>query len=59
MNETLETMWQRRSVRRYRPDPIPEEHLRLILEAARRAPTGANRQNWRKRETAQQPGGYP
>jgi nitroreductase len=47
MNETLETMWQRRSVRRYRPDPIPEEHLRLILEAARRAPTGANRQNWR------------
>lgn len=47
MNETLQTMWQRRSIRKYKPDPLPEEHLKLILEAARRAPTGANRQNWR------------
>lgn len=47
MNETLETMWNRRSVRRYKMDPIPEEDLRLILEAARRAPTGGNRQKWR------------
>jgi nitroreductase len=47
MNETLETMWRRRSVRKYKPDAIPEEHLNLILEAARRAPTGANRQSWR------------
>ena len=47
MNETLETMWKRRSIRKYKSDPIPEEHLKLILEAARRAPTGANRQNWR------------
>ena len=62
MNETLQTMWNRRSVRKYRPDPVPEAHLRLILEAARRAPTGANRQNWRmvvvtdpglRRETAE------
>lgn len=61
MNETLETMWKRRSIRKYKSDPIPEEDLNLILEAARRAPTGANRQNWRmvviadpdlKRETA-------
>jgi len=47
MNETLETVWKRRSVRKYTPDSIPEEDLKLILEAARRAPTGANRQNWR------------
>lgn len=47
MNETLETMWKRRSIRKYKPEPIPEEHLYLILEAARRAPTGGNRQNWR------------
>jgi nitroreductase len=46
MNETLQTMWARRSVRKYAPDPIPEEDLYLILEAARRAPTGANRQRW-------------
>lgn len=47
MNETLETMWKRRSIRKYKSDPIPEEDMNLILEAARRAPTGANRQNWR------------
>ena len=47
MNETLETMWSRRSIRKYRPDAISEEDLHLILEAARRAPTGANRQKWR------------
>lgn len=47
MNETLQTMWKRKSVRKYKSDPIPDEHLHLILEAARRAPTGANRQNWR------------
>jgi nitroreductase len=46
MNETLQTMWTRRSVRKYRSDPIPEEDLYLILEAARRAPTGGNRQKW-------------
>jgi len=47
MNATLETIWKRKSIRKYKPDPIPEEHLHLILEAARRAPTGSNRQNWR------------
>jgi nitroreductase len=47
MNETLRTMWERRSVRQYKPDPIPEKDLNLILEAARRAPTGGNRQRWR------------
>jgi nitroreductase len=39
-------MWTRRSVRKYRLDPIPQENLFLILEAARRAPTGGNRQKW-------------
>ena len=47
MNETLKTMWTRRSIRKYKSDSIPEKDLHLILEAARRAPTGANRQNWR------------
>jgi len=47
MNDVLNTMWTRRSVRRYKSDPIPEGDLNLILEAARRAPTGSNRQNWR------------
>ncbi len=62
MNETLQTMWDRQSIRKYRADPLPEEDLELIMEAARRAPTGGNRQNWRmivvrepelRRQTAQ------
>jgi len=47
VNETLRTMWRRRSVRKYREEALPDEDLTLILEAARRAPTGSNRQNWR------------
>lgn len=47
MNETLETLWKRRSIRKYKPEPIPEVDLHLILEAARRAPTGSNKQNWK------------
>ena len=38
---------RRQSVRRYKPDPVPEEHLRLILDAARRAPTSGNQQPWK------------
>jgi nitroreductase len=34
----------RRSVRKYRHDPIPEEVLRRVLDAARIAPSGSNRQ---------------
>ena len=47
MNATLETMWKRRSIRKYKSDPIPQEDLNLILEAARRAPTASNKQKWR------------
>ena len=39
-----EAMFSQRSVRKFRPDPIPSEDIRLILEAAVRAPNGANRQ---------------
>ena len=34
----------RRSVRGYRPDPIPEEVLTRVLDAARVAPSAGNRQ---------------
>ena len=47
MNETIKTMWTRRSVRKYRTAAIPAADLELILETARRAPTGGNRQRWR------------
>ena len=37
----------RYSVRAYRPDPVEAEKLQVILEAARLAPTAANRQPFR------------
>ena len=39
-----EAMFTQRSIRRFRPDPIPAADLRLVLEAAVRAPNGGNRQ---------------
>lgn len=36
----------RRSIRRYRPDPVPEEMVAQILEAGRWAPSASNRQPW-------------
>jgi nitroreductase len=43
----LDLFAKRQSVRRYKPDPVPEDHLRLILDAARRAPTSGNQQPWK------------
>jgi len=37
----------RRSIRKYSPKPIPEQQLQKIFEAARLAPSSANRQPWR------------
>ena len=39
-----EAMFTQRSIRRLRPDPIPMEDLRLIVEAAVKAPNGGNSQ---------------
>lgn len=36
----------RRSIRRYKPDPVPEEILRALLEAVRWSPSWANTQCW-------------
>jgi nitroreductase len=37
---------QRQTVRRYKRDPVPEEDVRKILDAARRGPTCMNQQPW-------------
>ncbi len=42
-----EAMRTLRAVRRLRPDPVPDDVLRRVLEAATWAPTGGNRQPWR------------
>ena len=43
----FETVRSRRSVRRYLATPVPDEHLREILDAARLAPTAGNQQPWK------------
>ena len=44
--DTFETLFARRSVRRYKDQPIPAEDLKQILEAGRQAPSASNRQPW-------------
>ena len=39
-----EAIFTQRSIRRYRPDSIPLADIRLILEAAVKAPNGGNQQ---------------
>jgi len=45
--DVFEVIRVRRSVRKYRPEPISDEKLEMILEAARVAPSAGNRQPWR------------
>ena len=36
-----------RALRRFKPDPVPDEVLARLIDAGVRAPTGSNLQNWR------------
>lgn len=45
--DVYEALYTTRAMRRVRPDPIPEDVQRKILDAAIRAPTGGNMQGWR------------
>ncbi len=45
--EFLELVRRRISVRHFTGEPVPREQLERILEAARWAPSGANRQPWK------------
>ncbi len=42
-----EVIRTRRSVRSFKKDPVPEDVLNKVLEAARIAPSGSNRQPWK------------
>ncbi len=44
--EAREALLTRRSIRRYKPDPISEEDLKEILEAGLSAPSAVNMQHW-------------
>jgi F420 biosynthesis protein FbiB-like protein len=47
MTLLLNFLQSRRSIRRYRPDPIPFDKIEQILTAATWAPSAHNRQPWR------------
>ena len=46
MNETVEMILKRRSVRNFQPEMIKEEELNTIIECGKYAPSSKNRQNW-------------
>jgi nitroreductase len=44
--DVFQAMHECRAIRYLKPDPVPDELLRRILDAAIRAPSGSNRQSW-------------
>lgn len=45
--EVLDAIRTRRSIRKFKPDPIPDEDVRRLIEAATLAPNAGNDQPWR------------
>jgi nitroreductase len=45
--EVFEAIEKRRSIRKYKDDPIPEDLMNRLLEAARLAPSSSNTQSWK------------
>ena len=45
-DDFLEMVMKRRSIRSFKPDPIPDDDIEKIIEAARWSPSGANSQPW-------------
>ena len=44
--DVIEAIHSRRSVRAFKPDPVPKEVLQAIMEAALRSPSWENTQPW-------------
>jgi nitroreductase len=44
--DLMEGIKGRRSIRKYKPDPVPEEVFRTLMEAVRWSPSWANTQCW-------------
>lgn len=47
MNQVIEAIKKRRAVRSYKPDPIPRDVIKTIIEAGNEAPSAMNSQPWR------------
>ncbi|MCD6301871.1 MAG: nitroreductase family protein [Staphylothermus sp.] len=46
-DELLDFLKSRRSIRKFKPDPVPREVIEKILDTARFAPSARNSQPWR------------
>ncbi len=46
-NETLQTIYQRRSVRQFQDRPLSDDLIRTVLDAANQAPSAHNQQSWK------------
>ena len=46
IDDFLELVRKRRSIRKFKPDPVPDELVEKILEAGRWAMSGSNAQPW-------------
>lgn len=44
--DVLEAILSRKSIRAFKPDPVPKETIDKILEISQRAPSGTNTQPW-------------
>lgn len=53
-NDVVETIMARRSIRKYKSQPVEDEKLQKILECGINAPTGMYRQSWQLRVVTDQ-----
>lgn len=44
--DLMEAIKGRRSIRKYKPDPVPEEAMHILIEAVKWSPSWANTQCW-------------
>ena len=42
----FEAIYSARAIRRFKPDPVPDDVITKVLDAAIRAPSGSNAQSW-------------
>ena len=43
----FEALYTQRAIRYFKPDPVPDDMIEKLLEAATKAPSGGNRQGWK------------
>ncbi|MFZ5432643.1 MAG: nitroreductase family protein, partial [Calditrichota bacterium] len=44
--DVIEAILTRRSIRQFKPNPVTEDQVKLLLEAAMSAPSAGNQQPW-------------